>query len=140
MSEARTVLIVDDDPDARALLARSVGAATAAVVLLAGTVGDACRLMHDRHPDLVITDVVMLNGGGPAVAKEAERLHIPCKMVSSLPPLSREREATVVSKDDAARLAPLWLGPSKRNPEPNHWWHMSAHAVGVALAVVALLA
>jgi PAS domain S-box-containing protein len=52
------ILVVDDDPDARALIARLLGDARAQV-LVAADVPAAIALMHREPPDLVISDLGM---------------------------------------------------------------------------------
>jgi len=52
------ILVVDDDPDARDLIARLLGEARA-VVRVAADVPSAIALMHRERPDLVISDLGM---------------------------------------------------------------------------------
>ncbi len=51
-------LVVDDDADARELLALTLASA-GAVAIVAGSVRDALRLLEEERPDLLLTDVGM---------------------------------------------------------------------------------
>lgn len=140
MDDPRVVLVVDDDPDARAVLAHDIHASAGATVVQAASVGEACRLMRTARPALIISDVIMPGGGGRAVAAEAAHVGVPCRLVSSMPAVSRHMAAAVTPKADAAGLAALWLKPTPRADagRPQAWWRLDAHAMALALAFLAL--
>jgi signal transduction histidine kinase/CheY-like chemotaxis protein len=54
----KRVLVVDDDDDARELLAITLESA-GAIALLASSVRDALKLFEQEHPDLVLADLAM---------------------------------------------------------------------------------
>src|SRR5262245_26972140 len=55
--ERPTILVVDDDDDLRAAVAEAIG--DDLVVLEASHGVEALALMQDRHPDVVVLDLVM---------------------------------------------------------------------------------
>jgi CheY-like chemotaxis protein/two-component sensor histidine kinase len=52
------ILVVDDEPDARELLAELLSACRASV-LSAGTVAEAMQLLQEKQPDIVVSDIGM---------------------------------------------------------------------------------
>jgi signal transduction histidine kinase/CheY-like chemotaxis protein len=63
--EARTILLVDDDAEARQLFGRILASAEESYAVLYAPDGDmALRLLRERRPDLVLLDLVMPNGDG----------------------------------------------------------------------------
>lgn len=63
MTEARTLLIVEDDPKLSATLATSF-AARGYRVVTAMTVDDAVRRLHSQRPDRAIVDLKLAEGSG----------------------------------------------------------------------------
>jgi len=53
-----TVLVVDDEPDARVLLKR-VLERRAARVMLAASAREALEMVHRQHPDVIVSDIAM---------------------------------------------------------------------------------
>ena len=73
--EAHTILLVDDDAEARQLYARMLASAEGAPTVLQATDGEAAlTLLRERKPDLLLLDLVMPNRDGFMVleAKEAD--------------------------------------------------------------------
>ena len=66
------VLLVEDDDDARAMLA-SVLTSAQAVVETAGNAEDALTIWEDRHPDLIVSDIGMPGMDGYALITEIRR-------------------------------------------------------------------
>ena len=67
---AKTILIVDDEPDAQQLFSRMVSAADKPYrILLASSGSEALELMRLRRPDLVLLDLVMRGMDGYSVLK-----------------------------------------------------------------------
>lgn len=69
------ILLVEDDPDVGALLEHSLGSA-GYKVSKAATVSAAHLLLDHRSHDLVLTDVVLPDGSGVAIADKAQELGI----------------------------------------------------------------
>jgi signal transduction histidine kinase/CheY-like chemotaxis protein len=71
----RTILLVDDDPEARQLYARMLASVEGSPTVLQATDGDAAlTLLRERKPDLLLLDLVMPNRDGFKVleAKDAD--------------------------------------------------------------------
>jgi len=88
---ARSILVVDDDPEARQLFGRMLTTLDRGYeVLSAGDGATALAVMRERQPDLLLLDLVMPNQDGFAVlaAKAADPLirHIPVIVVSAKDP------------------------------------------------------
>jgi len=62
----KTILIVDDEPDVLTVLKKGLTGA-GFDVLTADNGSDALRITHDRHPDIVILDVLMPDISGGSV-------------------------------------------------------------------------
>jgi putative two-component system response regulator len=62
--DKKTILIADDEPDVRNVLKKGL-VAEGYSVLLAGNGADALTAARDKHPDLVILDILMpgISGG-----------------------------------------------------------------------------
>jgi two-component system OmpR family response regulator len=69
MSEARRVLIVDDEESMRLLLGHAVEALPDVEVTLAGTCDEALRLAGSRTYDAILLDLLMPGVGGIEVLK-----------------------------------------------------------------------
>ncbi len=94
---ARTILVVDDDVEARQLFKRILGAAENRFVVLHAADGEsALALLRQRKPDLVLLDLVMPNMDGFAVLDAKHRdeaiRDIPVIIVSAKDP---EREPII---------------------------------------------
>jgi CheY-like chemotaxis protein len=70
------VLIVDEDPQARELLAGILETA-GAEARLAGTIRDALDVLHAWWPDVLVSDVEMRDGDGHSVVEQASALTSP---------------------------------------------------------------
>jgi signal transduction histidine kinase/CheY-like chemotaxis protein len=83
--DARTVLVIDDDPHARDLLARALGAEGFRVLTAAGA-AEGLRLARAHRPDIVTLDVLMPGTDGwtvlHALKEDPETAAIPVVMVS----------------------------------------------------------
>jgi CheY-like chemotaxis protein len=75
-----TVLIVDDDEDARDLI-RTTLAHEGAHVLAAGSLSDAIDTLSTTTPDVVISDIAMPNGTGYDLARQI-RAHANAKLAA----------------------------------------------------------
>ncbi len=69
----REVLVVDDEPDAREVLARLLRECGARVTAVAST-GEGLEAMRVHAPDLVVSDLAMPDGDGYAFLEEVRRL------------------------------------------------------------------
>jgi len=69
MEPAPRVLIADDDPDVRAVLAAQLGDRFE-VVGTASDTDEAIALAAESRPDVAILDVQMPGGGGPRATRE----------------------------------------------------------------------
>ena len=69
----REVLVVDDEPDAREVLARLLRECGARVTAVAST-GEGLQAMRVHAPDLVVSDLAMPDGDGYAFLEEVRRL------------------------------------------------------------------
>ncbi len=95
--DARTILVVDDDVEARQLFKRILGAAENRFIVLHAADGEsALALLRQRKPDLVLLDLVMPNMDGFAVLDAKHRdeaiRDIPVIIVSAKDP---EREPII---------------------------------------------
>jgi PAS domain S-box-containing protein len=70
--EDATVLIVEDEPDTRDLLATLL-TEEGAVVLTAGSAAEALALLDDARPDALISDIAMPGGDGYALIEQVRR-------------------------------------------------------------------
>ncbi len=81
----KTILIVDDEPDVLTVLKKGLTGA-GFQVLTADNGSDALRITHDRHPDIVILDVLMpdIPGGsvGLTLQEDPETKDIPIIFLS----------------------------------------------------------
>ncbi len=82
---SKTILIVDDEPDVLTVLKKGLTGA-GFDVLTADNGSDALRITHDRHPDIVILDVLMpdIPGGsvGLTLQEDPETKDIPIIFLS----------------------------------------------------------
>ncbi|MHB0857202.1 MAG: ATP-binding protein [Anaerolineae bacterium] len=90
--DARSVLLVDDDPQARQLFGRMLSSLRRDLVILDAEDGEtALKLLVERRPDLLVLDLVMPNKDGFAVLEEKaadERIcDIPTIIVSAWDPV-----------------------------------------------------
>jgi signal transduction histidine kinase/DNA-binding NarL/FixJ family response regulator len=88
----KTVLVVDDNPEALQLFSRMLASAAAEVRVLRAMSGlQALDLMRARQPDVVLLDLVMPEMDGFQVLREKEQdpaiRQIPVLVVSSLDPM-----------------------------------------------------
>jgi CheY-like chemotaxis protein len=67
------ILVVDDDPDYLELVS-GILAARGAFVCSASTVADAMRVFAEAVPDVIVSDLVMPDGGGLALIQYIRRL------------------------------------------------------------------
>jgi len=103
--EGHTIVLADDDPEARQLFARMLASADGAYSVLQATDGEnTLALLRERRPDLLLLDLIMPNGDGftvlEAKAADATIRDIPTIIISAKDP---EREpimtkALVVSR------------------------------------------
>jgi len=89
--EARLILLVDDDPEARQLFGRMLASAEQGYTVLYAADGNAAlRLLRERHPDVMLLDLVMPNLDGFAVletkVQEPSIAAIPVVIVSARDP------------------------------------------------------
>lgn len=66
---SRTLLVVDDHADFRALARRVLDGAAFTVVAEAGTAREALLLAHQLRPEVVVLDVALPDGNGFDVAQ-----------------------------------------------------------------------
>lgn len=82
----KTILIVDDEPDVLKVLKKGLTTGGGYDVLTADNGRDALRIAHDRHPDIVILDVLMpdISGGsvGLTLQEDPETKDIPIIFLS----------------------------------------------------------
>jgi class 3 adenylate cyclase len=87
MNESASILVVDDDPINRRLLARALDALGHAV-LTAANGREALAVLRDEEPDVVLLDIVMPEMDGVAVLErikaDPELRDVPVIMVSAL--------------------------------------------------------
>jgi len=92
------ILVVDDDPEIRKLLARYIESQGFRVLLAAN-----CRELHDRlashHVDLIVLDVMLPDGSGLEVCRDlrAQRSSVPIILLTAL-------------KEDVDRIIGLEIG------------------------------
>ncbi len=83
--DKQTILIVDDEPDVLKVLKKGLTGA-GFQVLTADSGRDALRIAYDRHPDIVILDVLMpdISGGsvGLTLQEDPETKDIPIIFLS----------------------------------------------------------
>ncbi|MBC7234723.1 MAG: hybrid sensor histidine kinase/response regulator [Chloroflexi bacterium] len=89
--QARTILLVDDDAEARQLFRRMLaGAPEEWTVLIADDGESALHLLQERHPDLLLLDLIMPNLDGFAVleskAQDETLRDIPVIVISAMDP------------------------------------------------------
>ncbi len=81
-----TILIVDDEPDVLKVLKKGLTTGGGYEVLTADNGRDALRIAHDRHPDIMILDVLMgdISGGsvGLTLQEDPETKDIPIIFLS----------------------------------------------------------
>jgi len=90
-SDARSILLVDDDPEARQLFGRMLASAEEDYMVLHADDGEtALALLRERQPDLLLLDLVMPNVDGFAVleekAQDARIRDIPVIIISAKDP------------------------------------------------------
>ncbi len=111
-AEPKTVLVVDDNPEALQLFSRML-ADDETRVLRAMSGSQALELMRTRRPDVVLLDLVMPEMDGFQVLREKERdpaiQPIPVLVVSSLDPLSGGVAANLLSVSRRNGLTPSEL-------------------------------
>ncbi len=85
----RTILLADDDPEARQLFGRILASAENGYRVLYAMDGrSTLEMLRERHPDLLLLDLVMPNGDGFFVLETMNReqglRHIPVIIISAL--------------------------------------------------------
>ncbi len=113
-SGPKTVLVVDDNPEALQLFSRMLAAPEAQARVLRALSGQqALDLMRARRPDLVVLDLVMPGMDGFQVLREKARdstiQPIPVLVVSSLDPLGGMAMANLLSVSRGNGLTPREL-------------------------------
>lgn len=78
---SRSVLVVDDDAEFRALASRILTGWGHRVVGEAGTVAQALRTAIDTQPDLAVVDVGLPDGDGLSLARQLRSLPRPPRVV-----------------------------------------------------------
>jgi DNA-binding NarL/FixJ family response regulator len=78
-----SVFVIDDDPAYRAAVAEAVDAsADLSTAGVAGSIIDGLREVEQVHPDVVVIDVRMPDGGGVRAARELRVLAPVCKVLA----------------------------------------------------------
>ena len=120
--EAVCVLVVDDDVDAREMLAMFLGEHGARVVT-AKDGAEAIALLEPERPNVVLTDLAMRSGDGYDVFRAVREVlgSIPCIAISALPDDGRAREAGFdlrmekpIDLDDLLEAIRRTLGPVRQ--------------------------
>lgn len=131
----RTVLVVDDDPEALQLFGRMLGSTRRRYTVLDAEDGvTALELLRERRPDVLLLDLVMPNGDGFAVLREKAQdeaiRDIPVIIISATDPqrepiVSRElvltrqeglsaREVVLALRAITRALQPRYGAPARR--------------------------
>jgi two-component system, cell cycle response regulator CpdR len=97
MASPYTVLLVDDDVDARKSVAHLLGARGFSV-LVAQSGHEAMRMLAHIRPDVLLADIVMPDLDGIELAKQAKLLQPDLKVVFMTGYLSRAAEAEGLGK------------------------------------------
>lgn len=102
MRRKRSILAIDDDPDIRRVVKRSLG--NDYVVRTAADAVDGFGLAAESHPDLIIMDAVMPGLDGFALTsmiRQHARMRLtPVLMLTGLTGLDAEIESKEVGADD----------------------------------------
>lgn len=93
-------LIVEDDPDARELLALTIKAA-GAIAIVAGSVREALRLFEQEHPDILIADIGMPQQDGFDLIRQIRAL--PVEAARQTPAIALTAYASVKDREDVRR-------------------------------------
>jgi CheY-like chemotaxis protein len=93
-------LVVDEDADARELLALTLTSA-GAVAIVAGSVGEAIRLLEVERPDLLLTDVGMPEENGLQLIRNVRAL--PPESGGRIPAIAVTAYASSSQKEMALR-------------------------------------
>lgn len=72
MSEVRSVLLVDDDPDLRTIGEMALGSVGGFEVRCAPTGSDALRMAREDLPDVILLDVMMPGLDGPSTLERLQ--------------------------------------------------------------------
>ncbi len=98
MSSTPQILVVDDDPEIRKLLARYIGS-QGFRVLLAASCHELREKLATNHIDLIVLDVMLPDGSGLLLCRDlrAERLTVPIILLTAL-------------KEDVDRIIGLEIG------------------------------
>jgi two-component system, cell cycle response regulator CpdR len=97
MASLCTVLLVDDDADAREITAQMLGS-RGFHTILAQNGDEAMRVLAQIRPDVLLADVVMPDLNGIELAKRARRLQPDLKVVFMTGYYSRAAEAERLGK------------------------------------------
>jgi len=84
MPEAPLILIVEDDPELRLLLA-TVAEQDGYRVAEADERASGAEILRANHPDLLIANIALRGGDGDDLAKLASALDIPVLLISGEP-------------------------------------------------------
>ena len=107
--ENRSVLIVDDEPNTAAIVARITEQAGFRVRSTTSP-ADALKVAEDEHPDLIICDVEMPGLRGPALLRELKDRGVRC------PVLFISGELTPENLDDSLNVARAMFLPKPFTP------------------------
>ena len=100
MTQGARILVVDDEPQIRRSLQVNLERSGYAVETVA-TGEAALTSFHNRHPDIVILDLIMPRIGGPAVVRLIrESSTVPIIVLSAIGEESRKVEALELGADD----------------------------------------
>ena len=100
MTQGARILVVDDEPQIRRSLQVNLERSGYAVETVA-TGEAALTSFHNRHPDIVILDLIMPGIGGPAVVRLIrESSTVPIIVLSAIGEESRKVEALELGADD----------------------------------------
>ncbi len=103
--KTRTILVVEDDPDINAYLARELGSEYHIIQSPNGK--DAIEQIHNAMPDLVISDLIMPEMGGldlcARIKDTDESRHIPVIMLTAAPEDSRLQSHAAGADDYIAK-------------------------------------
>jgi signal transduction histidine kinase/ActR/RegA family two-component response regulator len=122
-----TVLVVDDQPDARELIKR-VLEDCAAMVLTVGSAGEALGAVAARHPDVLVTDIGMPDVDGYELLRRIRALGPPAG--GHLPAIALTAFAR--SEDRTRALRAGFLAHVAKPVEPSELVAMVASVVGRA--------
>ena len=103
-----TVLVVEDDPDSREVLARMLSA-SGCLVRATPTVGEALLLLEEWEPSHVLLDLMLPDAGGIVLLRSVRRRKLPVRVavVTGAGPESMVVEDAIDAGADAVFHKPL---------------------------------